>query len=137
MLSYTGGQLQMSKSYKIKNTRLQQFKNVCKNIRLHLTFFSHAKILEGECPKKRKFQNTKIIDPCFFAEGVDIKNSIIGPFVSVGANSSIESSNIKNTIIQSNSKINGANFNGSIIGSFVDYNQNAEKLNIGDYCTFK
>ena len=42
---------------------------------------------------------TTIIKPCYIAEGVEIIDSKIGPNVSIGANSKIISSEIKNTII--------------------------------------
>ena len=75
--------------------------------------------------------------PCYIAEGVSIENSVIGPNVSIGSGTVIKSATIKNSIIQSNCKINGVNFQNSIIGHFVEYNNLARELNIGDYSTFK
>ena len=44
--------------------------------------------------------NSKIIEPCFIGEGVTLINSTVGPFASIGANTTIEDSNVKNSIIQ-------------------------------------
>ena len=68
---------------------------------------------------------------------LEIIDSKIGPNVSIGANSKIISSEIKNTIIQSNCNISGASFNNSILGNHVDYDSNLNIINIGDYSKFK
>ena len=98
---------------------------------------SHAKILRQEHPKTKQFNNTTINPPCYIADDVIIEDSIIGPNVSIASGSSIRLSKIKNSIIQSNSVIKGAEFNFSIIGNNVHYNKDFTEVNIGDYCTFK
>ena len=99
---------------------------------------SHTEILKQEIPASRnQFKESTIIDPCYIADDAQIIDSTIGPNVSVGSGTIIKSSNIKNTIIQSNSKIEGATFNHSIIGNNVEYNQKFKSVNIGDYTTFK
>jgi len=99
---------------------------------------SHTEILKKETPVIRnQVKDSTIIDPCYIADDAQIIDSIIGPNVSVGSGTIIKSSNIKNTIIQSNSKIEGATFNHSIIGNNVEYNQDFKSVNIGDYTTFK
>lgn len=98
---------------------------------------SHAKILTKQEIKLPKFKNTQIYPPCYISENVQITNSIIGPNVSIGSGTMIDSSKIKNTIIQRNTKIIGANFDESIIGSNVEYNKNHRSVNIGDYTNLK
>ena len=99
---------------------------------------SHAEILKKETPViNHQVKNSTIIEPCYIADDAQIIDSIIGPNVSVGSGTIIKSSHIKNTIIQSNSKIEGATFNHSIIGNNVEYNQNFKSVNIGDYTSFK
>ena len=46
-------------------------------------------------------QNSEIIQPCFIGENVVLKNTKIGPYVSIGANSVVENSTIENSLIQS------------------------------------
>ena len=98
---------------------------------------SHAEILKTEFPKGQKFKNTKINPPCYFGNNVTVVDSTIGPNVSVGDGTSIISSSIENTIIQSNSKLTCAKLKDSIIGNNVEYNSGFNSVNIGDYSTFK
>ena len=98
---------------------------------------SHNEILKVSAKSANRYENTTIIQPCYIAESAQIINSKIGPNVSVGPGTVIHSSQIKNSIIQSNSNIKGGIFNMSIIGNYVDYNANFKSVNIGDYTTLK
>ena len=62
-----------------------------------------------------------------------LKNTTIGPYVSVGANTVVENSTIKNSLIQSHSRIINANLDNAMIGNHVIYNGNFETISIGDY----
>ncbi len=98
---------------------------------------SHKEILKKASKITKKFKNTLIIEPCYIAEDVQIVDSKIGPNVSIGSGTIIESCNLENTIIQSNSKIKGARLKESIIGNNVEYNDGFKSVNIGDYTTLK
>jgi len=78
-------------------------------------------------------ENANIVQPCFIGENVVLKNTTVGPFVSVGANTVLENSTVKNSLIQSNSKITNANLDNAMIGNHVVYNGNFETISIGDY----
>ncbi len=78
-------------------------------------------------------QNSVIIEPCYIGENVHLTNCIIGPHVSVGNNSIIEDSVIKNSIVQTHTKISGANIHNSMLGNYVDLKNNSVELSIGDY----
>ncbi|WP_036381053.1 sugar phosphate nucleotidyltransferase [Muricauda sp. MAR_2010_75] len=80
-----------------------------------------------------KQENANIIEPCFIGDNVVIKNTTVGPYVSVGANTVLENSTIKNSLIQSNSKIYNANLDNAMIGNHVVFNGNFETISIGDY----
>ncbi|MEC3964006.1 sugar phosphate nucleotidyltransferase [Flagellimonas halotolerans] len=80
-----------------------------------------------------KQENANIIEPCFIGENVVLKNTTVGPYVSVGANTVLENSTVKNSLIQSNSKISNANLDNAMIGNHVVYNGNFETISIGDY----
>lgn len=80
-----------------------------------------------------KTENANIIEPCFIGENVVLKNTTVGPFVSVGANTVLENSTIKNSLIQKNSKISNANLDNAMIGNHVVFNGNFEAISIGDY----
>jgi len=80
-----------------------------------------------------KTENANIIEPCFIGENVVLKNTTVGPFVSVGADTVLENSTIKNSLIQNNSKISNANLDNAMIGNHVVFNGNFEAISIGDY----
>jgi len=101
---------------------------------------TNAKILQYDYDEGRKLISDKskivdseIIEPCYIANGVVIKNSTIGPNVSIGENTIVENSNIENSLIQSNNLIKNADFKNSMIGNFVKYDGNFERVNLGDY----
>lgn len=78
-------------------------------------------------------ENSNIIEPCFIGENVVLKNTTVGPFVSIGNNSVITNSTIKNSLIQTNAAIKNANLNNAMIGNHVKYNGNFSSISIGDY----
>jgi glucose-1-phosphate thymidylyltransferase len=80
-----------------------------------------------------KITNSQIIPPCFIGENAFIENSIIGPHVSLGANTKINSSVLKNSNIQENTSITNAVIFNSMIGSQVIYNGKANDLSLGDF----
>lgn len=81
--------------------------------------------------------NSNIIEPCFIAKNVKIKNSVIGPHVSIGKNTLISNSIISNSIIQADSEIKNVNFSNSMIGSNVKLIKEPEDLSIGDFNSLK
>lgn len=79
--------------------------------------------------------NSVIIQPCFIGKNVKIHASVIGPHVSIGANSVIENSIIRNTNIQQHTHISNANIVDSMLGSNVVYNGRSKDLSLGDFST--
>ena len=80
-----------------------------------------------------KLENSKIIEPCFIGKNVVLKNSTIGPFVSVGNDSVIENTTVKNSLIQTQTTIKNANLDNAMIGNHVKYDGNFTSISIGDY----
>lgn len=80
-----------------------------------------------------KLENANIIEPCFVGENVVLKNTTIGPFVSVGNGTVIENSTIENSLIQTNTEIKNAKLNNAMIGNNVTYNGEFTSISIGDY----
>ncbi|WP_223032283.1 sugar phosphate nucleotidyltransferase [Hanstruepera marina] len=77
--------------------------------------------------------NSKIIQPCFIGENVLLKDATIGPHVSIGNNTTVEASTVKNSLIQSHSSIKNANLDEAMIGNHVKFNGNFTKVSLGDY----
>ena len=82
-------------------------------------------------------ENANIVEPCFIGEGVVIKNTTVGPFVSIGAETQLENSTIKNSIIQSKTKISNANLDNAMIGNHVVFDGKFETVSLGDYSEMK
>lgn len=78
-------------------------------------------------------ENSEIIEPCYIGNNVKLKNTTIGPYVSVGEGTVIEDSVVKNSLIQTQSTIKNANLDEAMIGNHVQYDGNFTKISIGDY----
>ena len=78
------------------------------------------------------FHNTVIIHPVNIAEGCEIRNAIIGPNVTIGEHTKIESSIVKDSIIGSYAELHQVVLNSSIIGSDAYVRGLSQSLNIGD-----
>lgn len=78
-------------------------------------------------------ENSKIIEPCFIGDNVTLKNTTIGPFVSLGENSTVENSTVQNSLIQSNVQIKNAKLDNAMIGHHAKYNGAFSSVSIGDY----
>jgi len=84
-----------------------------------------------------KLVNSEIIEPCYIAENVEIINSTIGPFVSLGEGNIVENSHIENSLIQNHNHIRNADFTNAMIGSHVKYDGNFEQVSLGDYSSLE
>ena len=62
-----------------------------------------------------------------------LKNTTVGPYVSIGDNTVIENSTVKNSLIQSESIIKNAKLDNAMIGNHVKYDGDFETISIGDY----
>jgi glucose-1-phosphate thymidylyltransferase len=83
--------------------------------------------------KSVKLINGLIIPPCYIGEGVIIENSVVGPYVSVGENSRIVDSRIKNSIIQKEATLRNAMLDDSMLGNFTIFEGSVQDLSLGDF----
>lgn len=77
--------------------------------------------------------NSTIIEPCFIGEGTVLRNTSVGPYVSIGKNCTIQDSSVKNSLIQNQTTIKNATLDEAMIGNFVKYDGSFAKISIGDY----
>ena len=105
-----------------------------------VTVETNAQVLDNEAARgvnnvssSVELNNATIIQPCFIGENVQLTNAVIGPHVSLGANSVIENSVVSNSIIQHETTITNTVIANSMIGSKVQYNGLARDLSLGDY----
>jgi glucose-1-phosphate thymidylyltransferase len=84
-----------------------------------------------------KLENSVVIEPCYIGRNVVLRNSVIGPGVSIGDGAIVESSVIKNSIVMPSAHINHANIVNSMIGSHARYTGRPADLSLGDYSVTK
>ncbi|MEO8173012.1 MAG: sugar phosphate nucleotidyltransferase [Sediminibacterium sp.] len=78
------------------------------------------------------YKDTIIIPPVSISAGCDISNSIIGPHVAIGANTSIKHSIVRDSIIGSYTNLYEVVLDNSLIGSDASVKGLSRSLNIGD-----
>lgn len=78
-------------------------------------------------------ENAEIIQPCYIGAGVKLKNTKVGPYVSLGDGCVVENSTIENSLIQQKTTISNANLYNAMIGSNAVYNGKFTSVSIGDY----
>ncbi len=96
---------------------------------------SNATLLKkfgGNVSEEHSFENTVIIPPVSIAEGCEIKNSVIGPNVTIGEHTKLNHAIIKNSIIGSYSNLFEIVLSKSLIGSDAEVRGVNRSLNIGD-----
>ena len=82
------------------------------------------------------FENATINEPCYIGAGTRIINSVVGPHVSVGANTRIENTIVRNSVIQDDATVQQAILSNAMIGNHVCYTGRFSDLSIGDYSSF-
>jgi glucose-1-phosphate thymidylyltransferase len=80
-----------------------------------------------------QMEHSVIIPPCYIADGVVIRNSVIGPHVSIGKGTVIEDCIIKKSIVQSHSFLKNKLIDNSMVGNYAKLVGKSDNLSIGDY----
>jgi len=93
------------------------------------TFLKKFNSRTEQCPQ---YENTVLIQPVSIGKNCTIKNSIIGPNVTIGDNTEIDYSIIKSSIIGSFSNLYDIVLDYSLIGSDTTIRGETRTLNIGD-----
>jgi len=96
---------------------------------------SNATLLKkfgGVISQEHSFENTIVLPPVSIAAGCDIRNSIIGPNVTIGEKTSINYSIVKDSIIGAFADLYDIVLTHSLIGSDTEVKGESRSLNIGD-----
>ncbi len=94
---------------------------------------TNAYLLKGRHHVHGEAVNCVFIDPVHVERGVTLKDSVIGPNVSIASGSLIERSIICDSIINSNSVVRNMVLTDTILGDNVQLISSARKMNIGDH----
>ena len=78
-----------------------------------------------------------IVDPVYIEENVTLASSTIGPNVSVGAGSTIEGSELRDTVVGSGAKISQSRLSGSMIGDAAQVSGVKGQINVSDHSVVK
>jgi glucose-1-phosphate thymidylyltransferase len=79
-----------------------------------------------------RFPGSIIVEPVYIGENVQIKDSIIGPHVSIGNDASIQRSIISNSIIGPYAELRNAIMENSLVGSDATLVGTVQSMNLGD-----
>jgi glucose-1-phosphate thymidylyltransferase len=100
------------------------------------TVHTNKRVLEREgshIDKKVSNEHSVIIEPCYIGKNVKLKNSVIGPHVSIGSGSTVENSVIENSIVQKESQLVNMVIGNSMIGNKTMVTGKRADLSLGDF----
>lgn len=80
-----------------------------------------------------QIENTVLLEPVHVERGAVVKNSIIGPNVSIAAGSQIDHCVISDSIINANNQVSHLVLNQSLLGDAVNLIGSPRRMNIGDH----
>ncbi|MEO0225670.1 MAG: sugar phosphate nucleotidyltransferase [candidate division WOR-3 bacterium] len=132
----TRGEYQLTDALQILITRGFRFKPItvenwfdCGNVQSLITANRYLLNQRHHC---RTYADSVIIPPCYIDDTAQIQNSIVGPYVSIGAGVKIDSSIIKESIINPFAQIEKSILTDTIIGQRATVRGSFKKLNVGD-----
>jgi glucose-1-phosphate thymidylyltransferase len=82
-----------------------------------------------------RIENSVIIAPCYIGDNVVVKNSVVGPYVSLEKGASIEDSRIADSIVGQDSIVKNMQLQNSMLGKNVNYSEKPRELSLGDFST--
>ncbi|MBC7262214.1 MAG: hypothetical protein H5T63_09385 [Chloroflexi bacterium] len=89
-------------------------------------------LLEHGGAQEIETENSVLIPPVYIEKTAIIKDSVIGPYVSVAGGAVIIRSIIRDSIINEFAHIEDANLSQSLIGKDAHVRGSSQKLNVGD-----
>lgn len=90
-------------------------------------------LLAGRHHNHGRLENSVLIEPVHIGSGAVVRNSVLGPNVSVANGSIIDGCIIHDSIINANSEVRNVVLGSSILGDSVGLRGAARRMNIGDH----
>jgi len=84
-----------------------------------------------DCPESCG-EGVALIPPVYIHPDARVEASVIGPYVSLGAECHIQGSIIRNSILEEGAQVTDTLLEGSVLGRDVQVNGQATRLNLGD-----
>ncbi len=96
------------------------------------TLLSTNQFILSKNGESKEIKSVVINEPVYISPTAKIKNSVVGPFATIGDNCEVTDSIIKNSIINKNSKVKSIILADSIIGADARVEGSHHKMNVGD-----
>lgn len=94
---------------------------------------NRAMLERGHSRSPHSVENSTIVDPVYVESGVTIRNSIVGPNVSIGEGTVVDGSTLSDTIIETYSNIKGSTLTNSLVGHHTVVDGVSGEITIGDH----
>ncbi|HEU4643462.1 MAG TPA: sugar phosphate nucleotidyltransferase [Gemmatimonadaceae bacterium] len=88
---------------------------------------------KGRARRPATTEHSRIFDPVYIEEGVVLRNSTVGPNVSIGAGTVVEGSEIRDAVVGRNARIKGSKLHASMIGNDVVVEGVRGAVTLGDH----
>lgn len=105
------------------------------------TVYTNARILFHKQDQENLVSDTAVLEhavvipPCYIGPGVELKNAVVGPYVSLEAGARVEDARVEMSIIGGDTLVKNAVVRNSMLGKNVSYMEKPKELSIGDYST--
>ncbi len=108
----------------------------------NITVSTHQRVLARDTKSEllaasAVVENSTIIQPCHIEDNVIIRNSVVGPYVSIGRGTKVVGCVVNNSVVQCDSELLNMNIHDSMIGSHTKLSGQSYDLSIGDYNTLE
>lgn len=102
------------------------------------TVYTNQRVLEfikdgNNVSSTAVMENSVVLHPCYIEDDVVIKNSVVGPHVSIAKGTVIENCVVKNSIIQGKTTLKNKLIANSMIGNSVRIEGKMDDFSIGDH----
>ncbi len=94
---------------------------------------NRAMLERGRARSPQSVENSTILDPVYVETGVTIRNSIVGPNVSIGEGTTVDGSTLSDTIIETYASIKRSTLTNSLVGHHTVVDGVSGEITIGDH----
>lgn len=94
---------------------------------------NRAMLDRGRTRVPESIVNSTIVEPVYVETGVTIRNSIVGPNVSIGAGTSIDGSTLSDSIIETHADIKASTLTNSLVGNHAIVEGVSGEISVGDH----
>jgi glucose-1-phosphate thymidylyltransferase len=94
---------------------------------------NRAMLARGRARRPADIPGSTIVDPVYIEDDVSIKNSRIGPNVSIGAGTVVEDSDLRDSIVGLQSRLRRATLTNSLVGDHVLLDGVHGEVTVGDH----